>query len=124
MTNKKVMIVDDDKEFLDELNEILSLSGYEMVSANDPAKALDVAAKERPDAIVVDLKMPKKTGFQLADELRYLSGLDDIPIIAMTGYFKDSYTPLLNICRIKKCLRKPFNPLDIIAEIEDVLSIK
>jgi len=124
MTNKKIMIVDDDKEFLEELNETLSLSGYDMVSANDPDLALDVAKKERPDVIVLDLKMPKKTGFQLADELRYLAGLDDVPIIAMTGYFKENYSPLLNLCRINKCLRKPFNPLDIIVEIENALQIK
>lgn len=122
MANRKVMIVDDDREFLQELEEILCHSGYEMFAVNDSILALDAAAKIHPDVILIDLKMPNKTGFQLADELRRLSGLEQIPIIAMTGFFKDGYRPLLNICRIKKCLKKPFNPLDVIAEIENAIT--
>lgn len=124
MGNKKVMIVDDDKEFLEELEETLTLSGYDMVAVNDASSALDIAAKTSPDIILIDLKMPKKTGFQLADELRHLSGLKHIPVIAMTGFFKEGYGPLLHICGIKRCLKKPFSPLDVIAEIEEALKIE
>jgi DNA-binding response OmpR family regulator len=119
--NKKVMIVDDDKEFLEELNETLNLSGYDMVAVNDAGSDVDVAAQTKPDVIILDLKMPKKSGFQLADEIKHLQEIADIPIIAMTGFLKDDYTPLLNVCGIKKCLKKPFNPLDVIAHIEEAL---
>lgn len=118
MANKKVMIIDDDKEFLEELEETLALSGYDMVAVNDAALAVEVAAKAKPDVVVLDLKMPKKSGFQVADELRHLSEAAHIPVIAMSAFFKDDYGPLLNICGIKKCLKKPFNPLDIITAIE------
>lgn len=118
---KKVMIVDDNKEFLEELNETLALSGYEMVAVCDATKALEVARTEKPDCIVVDLKMPGKSGFQLADELRRVSGFEGLPIIAMTGFFKDDYVPLMDVCGITKYLRKPFNPLDIITQIEAAL---
>lgn len=47
-----------------------------------------------------------------------------VSIIAMTGFFKDEYASLMNICGIKKCLKKPFNPLDVISGIEEVLSKK
>lgn len=120
MVNKKVMIVDDDREFLGELEDTLAQCGYDLIAVNDSVAALDTAARVRPDVILIDLKMPKKTGFQLADELRHLSGFSNIPIIAMTGFFKEGYGPLLNICGITRCLRKPFNALDVIAEIEDV----
>lgn len=118
---KKVMIVDDNKEFLEELQETLALSGYEMVAVDDASKALEVARLEKPDCIVLDLKMPGKSGFQLADELRHVSGFEGLPIIAMTGFFRDDYLPLMDICGITKYLRKPFNPLDIIASLEAVL---
>ena len=119
--NKKIMIVDDDKEFLEELRETLVLSGYDLVAVNDATMALDLANSARPDVILLDLKMPQKSGFQVADELRHLSDVSHIPIIAMSAYLKDDYTSLLNICGIKKCLRKPFHPLDVIAQIEQVL---
>lgn len=121
MVKKRVMIVDDDKAFLDELKETLDLSGYDMVAVNDATLALDMVSKTAPDLLLVDLKMPQKTGFQLAHELKRLSGFGHIPVIAMTGYFKDEYDLLMNMSGIKKCLKKPFNPLDVIAEIEDAL---
>ncbi len=121
MNSRKVMIVDDDKEFLEELNETLGLSGYDVVSVNDSVAAIDTAFRIKPDVILLDLKMPQKSGFQLADELRHLSELSRVPIIVMTGFFKDEYASLLNICGVRKCLKKPFNPLDVIAQIEEAL---
>ena len=117
----KVLIVDDDKEFLEELNETLNLSGYEMVAVNDARRALEAVHKEKPDVVLLDLKMPTKSGFQVADEIRHHQETAHIPIIAMTGYFKESQVPLMDMCGIDKCLKKPFNPLDVIAQIESVL---
>lgn len=122
MQNKRIMVVDDDKEFLDELKETLMLSGYDLVAVNDSNRALDVAAQEKPDLILVDLKMPNKSGFQLADELKHLQEFTNVPIIAMTAFFKDEYSMLLNICGVRKCLRKPFTPLDVIHHIEEELA--
>jgi len=115
------MIIDDDRGFLDELGETLKLSGYEMVAVQDVGVVLDVATKTKPDIILIDLKMPKKTGFQLAGELRHSPQLRQIPVIAMTGVFKNGYDPLMNACGIKKYLKKPFTPLDVIAAIEEAI---
>jgi DNA-binding response OmpR family regulator len=120
---RKVLIVDDDKEFLEELQETLHLSGYETVVVNDSSLVAGVASRIKPDVILLDLKMPKKSGFQVADELSHVTELTHIPIIAMSAYFKNDYIPLLNISGIKKWLKKPFNPLDIIAQIEGVLAL-
>jgi CheY-like chemotaxis protein len=122
MANKRVMIVDDDKIFLDELKETLDLSGYEMIAVNDAVSAVDTVCQTAPDVILVDLKMPQKSGFQVAHELMFLSHkIGDIPVIAMTGFFRDGYAALMNMCGIKKCLKKPFSPLDVISEIEEAL---
>lgn len=120
--NRKVMIVDDDKEFLDELEDILKQSGYDMVAVNNAESAIEIASQAKPDVILLDLKMPNKSGFQIASELKYVSGLQSVPVIAMTAFLKDVYVPLLDICGIKTYLKKPFNPLDVIAQIESVLS--
>jgi CheY-like chemotaxis protein len=121
MSENKVMVVDDDKEFIEELSETLSLSGYDVVAVEDSTTALDVASKTKPKVILLDLKMPQKNGFQVADEFRGFAELSHIPIIAMTAYFKEDYIPLMSICGIKKCLKKPFNPLDVISQIEETL---
>ncbi len=121
MLNKKVLIIDDDKEFLEELSESLRLSGYEIIAAGDPVLALGIANAEKPDVILLDLKMPGKSGFLLADELRTFSGLADIPLIAMSGYFKKGDSAFLGIHGFKNHIEKPFIPSDIITKIEEVL---
>lgn len=118
---KKIMIVDDNKEFLEELKETLVLSGYDVIDIDNALLTLDAAIKTKPDVIMLDLKMPEKSGFQVAYEVKHLLELTHIPIIAMTGFFHDEQIPFLDIYGIKKCIKKPFNPLDAIAQIEAVL---
>ncbi len=119
---RKIMIVDDDKEFLEELRETLSLSGYEVLPVEDSTEVLGLVSSLKPDLILLDLKRPQKSGFQVADELRHFSEVSHIPVIAMSAYLKDDYVALLDICGIKTCLKKPFHPLDVIAKIEDAFA--
>ena len=122
MNAGKVMIVDDDKEFLEELREMLVNTSYDVTAINESVLAVKVARAVRPDIILLDLRMRAMSGFEVADELKRYPETKDIPIIALTGFYTfKEHSWLINFCGIKKCIRKPFNPLDIIAEIEFVL---
>ncbi len=118
--SKRIIIVDDDYDFLEELKDTLSLSGYDIVAVNDSTKVFDLAIKINPDLILLDLKMPVKSGFQVAEELKNFSATERIPIIAMSGFLKDNNLTTLNSLGIKKCIKKPFYPLDVIVEIERI----
>jgi CheY-like chemotaxis protein len=118
MAKTKILIIDDDKEFLEELHETLNLSGYEMVAVNDAQDALETANRTKPDIILLDLKMPAKSGFQVADEIKHYQQTSHIPIIAMTGFFKDDYLPLMGLFGISLCLKKPFQVSQVVQEIE------
>ncbi|MBF0572029.1 MAG: response regulator [Candidatus Omnitrophica bacterium] len=121
MGNKKVLIVDDDKDFLNELGEVLSFAGYDMVSVDVPLEVMNVLEKDKVDLILLDLNMPGKNGFNLAFDLSNSRHFKNIPIIAMTGFNKIEINSLLELCGVRKCLKKPFRPLDIISEIENML---
>jgi len=125
MQTKKVMIVDDDKEFLEELKETLILSGYDVTAVNESVMALKVARAVKPDVILLDLKMRLMSGFEIADGLKHLQETSKVTVIAMTGFYTmKEHSWLMNFCGIRKCLKKPFNPLDVIAEIERVFEEK
>jgi two-component system response regulator AdeR len=114
--------VDDDKECLEELQETLVSVGYEVEAINDSLLVLEAANRANPDCILLDLKMPKKSGFRVADELRQLK---HIPVIAITAFFTETeHSLLMKICGIRKCLKKPLNPVEVIEQIEIVLSNK
>lgn len=119
--NKRVLIVDNDRDFLNELEETLAMSGYEMIAVSDSRQTMDIVNDLDIDVILLDLKMPGKNGFELAYELSHSPKLQHVPIIAMTGYYKDDLDTLLKSCGITKCLKKPFHPLDVISGIEAVL---
>ena len=120
----KVMVVDDDKVFLNELKEMLSMNGYEVIAVADPMAALAVVAQKEPDCILMDLKMPGMSGIHLAYEVEKFLGSTETPIIAMSAYFDEGYDYLINFCRIKGCLKKPFNSSEAIAQIESALKEK
>lgn len=117
---KKVMIVDDDRELLEELTASLLMDDYEVISVNNPHKALDEAIKTRPDIVLLDITMPQKSGFQVASEIMYFSYLSDTSIIVMTGSFKERYEALTHICGFKGLLKKPFCYPDLLCKIKSV----
>ncbi|NQT95775.1 MAG: response regulator transcription factor [Candidatus Omnitrophica bacterium] len=119
--NKKVMIIDDDKEFLDEITETLKLSGYEPIPLSESHKAVKEILKIKPDVVLLDLKMDVVSGFKIANELDKMPDKAKVPIIAITGVFTEKeHRLLMKTCGIAECLTKPFNPLDVIAAIERI----
>jgi CheY-like chemotaxis protein len=125
MEKLRVMIVDDDQVFLDELYEVLSLSGYDTVSFARGSAALRWARRARPDLILLDIKMDGMDGFQLTKSLKRYPETTDIPVIAMTGHFtEESHAPLMQACGMETCLKKPFNALHLLKRIEMVLGLK
>jgi CheY-like chemotaxis protein len=122
MASKKALIVDDDREFLEEMRELLVNTGYDVTSVGDGIAAAKAARTVRPDVILLDLRMKGMSGFEVADRLKGFPDTAEIPIIAMTGFYTlKEHAWLMNFSGIKRCLRKPFNPLDVIAEVEKVL---
>jgi len=65
MQNRKVAIIDDNQDSLRELEEILRMAGYTPVLVDDILGAVDTAIENKPDVILMELKMPHKNGFAL-----------------------------------------------------------
>ena len=118
MANKKVLVVDNDKEFLSELEETLAMAGYDLIAVLDPRETLETLRGLDIYVALLDLKMPGMSGFELARELSQLPRMKNVPIIAMTGHYSEEMGPLMRLCGISKCLKKPFFPLEVIASIE------
>ena len=124
MVGEKILVVDDNQDFLAELNEILDCSGYSPTIVSDPSVALNAARSIAPDVILLDLKMNGMNGFQVAEQLKRSEETAGIPIICMSGYFPvDSRATLLDIGNMDVCIKKPFGVLELLKQIEKVLAI-
>jgi DNA-binding response OmpR family regulator len=81
----KIMIVEDDPTLRDIYTTRFSAEGYTVVSASDGEAALSVAVKERPNLILLDIMMPKISGFDVLDILRATPETKDTKIIVMSA---------------------------------------
>lgn len=120
MRNRKIVIIDNDKKSLGNLEEILVSGVYDRIVVCDARLAVDTVVQRRPDLIFLELKMPHKTGFEIADEINRVFETKKVPIIGMSELYKDEFGFLLKFCGIEGYLQKPFNRLDVLTQIEDV----
>ena len=79
----RILVVDDDRAVRESLRRSLSFNGYSVELAQDGREALDVIANDRPDALVLDVMMPRLDGLEVCRFLR--STGDDLPILVLTA---------------------------------------
>jgi CheY-like chemotaxis protein len=82
---KKVLLVDDDRNTVKYLSEVLRDHGYDPVAAYDGSEGLEKVKEAKPDLIVLDVMMPKKTGFVLFKQLKQDERYKGIPILMLTA---------------------------------------
>ncbi|WP_163687506.1 response regulator transcription factor [Mycolicibacterium gadium] len=79
----RILVVDDDRAVRESLRRSLSFNGYSVELAQDGLEALDLIASDRPDAVVLDVMMPRLDGLEVCRQLR--STGDDLPILVLTA---------------------------------------
>jgi len=82
---KKVLVVDDDVSTVKFLSAALEENGYQALGAHNGKDGFDVIEKEKPDLVILDVMMPKRTGFVLFKQLRRDERFKDLPVIMCTG---------------------------------------
>lgn len=82
---KKILFVEDESALQRAATQVLTEEGYKVFSALDGETALQYAKKERPDIILLDLVIPKKSGFEVLDELKKDPETKDIPVIILSN---------------------------------------
>ena len=83
---EKILIVEDNPRNMRLLEMTLRAKGYTLLEATDGGKALDMAVRERPDFIIMDIQLPKVNGLAVTRKLRGMPEFRHIPIIAITAY--------------------------------------
>lgn len=92
-----------------------------MAEAYDGAEALAAIEKRRPDAVLLDLRMPRVDGYEVIRRVKTHSEWADIPIVVMTGHPIDSANTDL-LAQVAGRIDKPLSPDDIAAQVEKLLT--
>lgn len=119
---KKILIIDDDKTFLEEFSGSLVLKGYRTVCLTDEEMLLDEIHREKPDLIFLDLKISNINAFKFASGLKREKETSSIPIVAVTGiYIEEEFRMIIKACGIEACLTKPVD-INIALQVIQALS--
>ena len=146
---KRVLVVDDDQNTVKFLSVALKESGYDPVGAHDGKEGLEKVQADPPDLIILDVMMPKKSGFVLFKQLRQRDETKGIPVIMLTGVagvlddlekkqeidtFESPYDGLRQslrknieamreegIVKPEIFLDKPVDPEDVISKVRDLI---
>src|SRR6185503_10290954 len=110
------LIVDDSEDTIAMLEELLKLSGANVMSATNGADALRIAREQEFDVILSDISMPEMDGFQFLERLRRIDGRQHIPVIAITGFGRTGDIERARAAGFYSHLTKPLN-LQALAEI-------
>ncbi|MDP2663604.1 MAG: response regulator transcription factor [Dehalococcoidia bacterium] len=116
--NKKILLVDDDPVLLDTLRYRLSREGFEIITAEDGVSGLDLARKERPDLLVLDLMLPELDGF---DVCRIFRKESEAPILMLTARESETDKVVGLELGADDYLTKPFSLRELIARIRALL---
>ena len=117
-----ILVVDDDRRVVDLLNIALAAHGYRVLSAGDGDEAVRMAQSRRPDLVVLDVRLPKKSGLEVCEILRQDPDDPELPII-MVSAASETEARLQGFARgADDYLAKPFSPKELIARIKRLLS--
>lgn len=120
--SKKIAIIDDDCIIQESLQELFSDAGYKVSIASDGASGLDLIVREKPDLVVVDILLPRMHGIALCEKLKASDDFSHIPIILMTGVYKDvNLRMYVHKGLANDFIEKPFREGDLLAKIEKLL---
>ncbi len=82
---KTILVVDDNPDFLHLADLMLKNAGYQVLTAEDALKAMELLEQHIPDAIVLDIMMPVRNGFEFLENLRWEPRFEHIPVIVITA---------------------------------------
>jgi DNA-binding response OmpR family regulator len=115
--SKKILIVDDDQDIRSYLSELFTDNGYETVMAEDGSVAEEIAEKEKPDLITLDLEMPGEWGPRFYRKLSQNDALKRVPVIVISGLNANKYA----IPKAVATLTKPFDAEELIKIVKETI---
>ncbi len=116
--SKRVLICDDDPVILRLLEVNLELEGYEVLTAHHGEEAFEIASRELPDLVILDIMMPRLDGYQTCQKLKEQPSTEPIPVVFLSAKAQQSDIEKGRSFGVSDYLTKPFDPNDLLDVVE------
>lgn len=125
-TRKKILLVDDDKDFLEGTRMILEKNNFEVATAVSGKECLDKLNSFKPDLLILDIMMPEKSGFEVCKEIKNSLEYNKIPVLMLTALKQKLSQTSYSISQgldleAEDYIDKPVKPEELISRINNLL---
>ena len=121
MSQRKILVVDDEPFICRSLTFVLRKGNYEVLEARDGAEALAAIREHKPDLVFLDVMMPKVNGFEVTQQIRGDAAYDDVQIVLLTAKGQDSDREVGKDAGADDYMTKPFSPSKILDRARQLL---
>ncbi len=121
MKGKKILVADDEPHILRSLKLVLEEAGYSVVTATDGEEAVHKTRKEKPDLLILDIKMQKMNGYEVYNRLQTEPLQRDIPVMILTALGQADPKSEKAGAHIFDVITKPFSPYSVLDKVREIL---
>ncbi len=118
---KKVLICDDEPYIIESLSYLVRREGYEVITAEDGEEGLNKAKEIMPDLVILDVMMPKRSGFEVCQQLKEDERTRGIHVIILTARGEEFDEKRGKEVKADGYITKPFSPRNLSAKIHEIL---
>jgi len=118
----KILIAEDEPDILELVTLILELGGYQVVQARDGQEAVDKTRAEHPDLVLMDVRMPRLSGYEACEILKADPATRDIPVVFLSAKGQAGEVEAGYAAGAVAYLVKPFEADDLLAQVRAVLT--
>ncbi len=115
---RRILVVEDNEQNLYLVRFILENNGHEVIEARDGVMGVELAIKEKPDLILMDIQLPDIDGLEVTRKIRASEGNGEIPIVALTSYAMPGDRDRALAAGCTGYIEKPIDPETFMANIE------
>ncbi len=117
----KILIAEDERDIRDLVAFTLRFAGYEVVTVENGAEAVDAAPVEMPDLILMDVRMPRMTGYEACKHIKADERVKHIPVVFLSAKGQDSEIQAGLNAGASEYLLKPFAPMELTEKVRELL---
>jgi DNA-binding response OmpR family regulator len=117
----KILVADDEPNIVISLEYLMKREGYTVLVARDGQEALDTIARERPDLVLLDVMMPKKSGFEVCQAVRASEELQATKILMLTAKGRDTDLAKGLALGADAYMTKPFSTRELVQKVAEML---
>ena len=119
--SRKILVADDEPNIVISLEYLMKREGYTVLVARDGQEALDAIARDRPDLVLLDVMMPKKSGFEVCQAVRASEELQSIKILMLTAKGRDTDLAKGLALGADAYMTKPFSTRELVQKVAEML---